>query len=105
MISGATAVEWGWANHAVPAADLVRTVEEMAERMARIPPDVLRIKKLSINRAMEAMGVRNAAAGVAEMDALLHLSPSVIELREWIGEIGLKNAIAEFSKPARKDPQ
>jgi enoyl-CoA hydratase len=104
MISGTTAVEWGWANHAVPAADVVRTVEEMAEQMARIPSDVLRIKKLSINRAMEAMGVRTAAAGVAEMDALLHLSPSVTRLRERIGEVGLKAAIAEFTAPSGKTP-
>jgi enoyl-CoA hydratase len=105
MISGTTAVEWGWANHAVPADRVVDTVEEMAERMARIPSDVLRIKKLSVNRAMEAMGVRTAAAGVPEMDALLHLSPSVTQLREWIGEVGLKEAIAEFRKPAGKEPQ
>jgi enoyl-CoA hydratase/carnithine racemase len=98
-IDGRTAVEWGWANHAVPAAEVVRAVEDMAARMARIPPDVLRIKKLSINRAMDAMGVRSAAAGVSEMDALLHLSPSVAELRAWIGEVGLKQAIADFRQP------
>lgn len=102
-IDGRTAVEWGWANSAVPADELIQTVEAMAERMSRIPPDVLRIKKLSINRAMDAMGVRNAAAGVSEMDALLHLSPSVLELRRWIGEVGVKNAIAEFAAPNRKD--
>ena len=98
-IDGRTAVEWGWANQAVPAADVRHTVEELAARMARIPPDVLRIKKLSINRTMDAMGVRTAAAGVPEMDALLHLSPSVLRLREWIGQVGLKAAIAEFRKP------
>jgi enoyl-CoA hydratase/carnithine racemase len=105
MISGTTSVEWGWANHAVPADQVISTVEEMAERMARIPSDVLRIKKLSVNRAMEAMGVRTAAAGVPEMDALLHLSPSVTQLREWIGAVGLKDAIAEFRKPAGKEAQ
>jgi enoyl-CoA hydratase len=98
-IDGRTAVDWGWANQAVPAADVQRTVEELAARMARIPSDVLRIKKLSINRTMDAMGVRAAAAGVPEMDALLHLSPSVLRLREWIGQVGLKTAIAEFRKP------
>lgn len=98
-ITGTTAVEWGWANHAVPADQVVPTVEDLAARMARIPADVLRVKKLSINRTMDAMGVRTAAAGVPEMDALLHLSPSVAQLREWIGEVGLKAAIAEFRKP------
>ena len=102
-IDGHTAVEWGWANHAVPAADLVATVENLAARMARVPADVLRIKKLSINRAMEAMGVRTAATGVSEMDALLHLSPAVTELRSWIAEVGLKNAIAEFNRPVGRE--
>lgn len=98
-IDGRTAVEWGFANHAVPADEVVTTVEAMAARMARIPADVLRIKKLSVNRTMDAMGVRTAAAQVPEMDALLHLSPSVLQLREWIGEVGLKAAIAEFREP------
>lgn len=104
-IDGATAVEWGWANHAVAADEVVPTVEDMAARMARIPPDVLRIKKLSVNRTMDAMGVRTAAAAVPEMDALLHLSPSVQQLREWIGEVGLKAAIAEFRKPPEREEQ
>jgi enoyl-CoA hydratase len=98
-IDGATAVSWGWANHTVPGDQVIGTVEDLAARMARIPADVLRIKKLSINRTMDAMGVRTAAAAVPEMDALLHLSPSVQQLREWIGEVGLKAAIAEFGKP------
>lgn len=104
-IDGTTAVEWGWANHAVPADQVVSTVEEMAARMARIPADVLRIKKLSVNRTMDAMGVRTAAAAVPEMDALLHLSPSVQQLREWIGEVGLKAAISEFQKPPERTEQ
>jgi len=104
-IDGTTAVEWGWANHAVAADEVVPTVEDMAARMARIPPDVLRIKKLSVNRTMDAMGVRTAAAAVPEMDALLHLSPSVQQLREWIGEVGLKAAIAEFRKPPEREDQ
>jgi enoyl-CoA hydratase/carnithine racemase len=96
-IDGRTAVEWGWANRAVPAADVVGTVEELAARIALIPSDVLRIKKLSVNRSMEAMGVRTAAAAVPEMDALLHLSPSVAELRSWIADVGLKEAVATFA--------
>jgi enoyl-CoA hydratase len=95
-IDGPTAVEWGWANHCVPATELVAAVEGLAARIATTPPDVLRIKKLSINRAMEAMGVRQATSSVAEMDSLLHLSPQVIELRRWIEEVGVKEAIASF---------
>jgi enoyl-CoA hydratase len=98
-IDGPTAVEWGWANHSVPADDLVPAVEDLAARIAKTPPDVLRVKKLSINRAMESMGVRHATSSVAEMDALLHASPDVTELRRWIAEVGLKEAIASFRVP------
>jgi enoyl-CoA hydratase/carnithine racemase len=102
-IDGKTAVEWGWANRSVPADELIGTVEELAARIARTPPDVLRIKKLSINRAMEAMGVRAAASSVPEMDALLHASPTVHRVREFIEEVGLKNAIAAYEQPVGGD--
>ena len=98
-IDGKTAVQWGWANHSVPADQLISAVEDLAARIAKTPPDVLRIKKLSINRAMESMGIRQATSAVADMDALLHLSPAVIELRQWIAEVGLKAAMAEFRTP------
>ncbi|WP_308014981.1 enoyl-CoA hydratase-related protein [Nocardia coffeae] len=98
-IDGTTAVEWGWANHAVPEKDLVSVTEDLAARMARTPSDILRIKKLSINKSMEAMGVRTAAQGGAEMDALLHLSPSVAEVRAFVAEVGLKAAVAAYRTP------
>lgn len=99
-IDGRTAVEWGWANHAVSEDQLLDTVRDFAQRIALVPPEVLSIKKLSINRAMEAMGVRQATYSVSEMDALLHLAPSVLALRERIGEEGLKAAMASFSGPS-----
>jgi enoyl-CoA hydratase len=102
-IDGRTAVEWGWANHAVPADALLGTVRSLADRIALVPPEVLRIKKLSINRAMEAMGVRQASSAVAEMDALLHTTPSVLALRERIRSEGLKDVIASYRVPSTMD--
>jgi enoyl-CoA hydratase len=98
-IDGRTAVEWGWANHSIAAEELIEAVEGLAARIARTPPDVLRVKKLSINRAMEAMGVRQATSSVAEMDALLHTSPAVADLRQWIAQVGLKEAMASYRVP------
>ncbi|ABE36237.1 enoyl-CoA hydratase/isomerase family protein [Paraburkholderia xenovorans LB400] len=98
-IDGRTAVEWGWANHAVPAGQLIQSVEDLAERIAKIAPAVLRIKKLSINRAAESMGFRDAASAVSEMDALLHMTPAVVQLKQWISEVGLKEAIAHYRVP------
>lgn len=98
-IDGPTAVAWGWANHSVPADTLIASVEGLAERIATTPPDVLRIKKHAINRSAEAQGFRQAAAHVADMDALLHQSPAVHAVRERGAEIGLKALIAEYRVP------
>lgn len=95
-IDGPTAVEWGWANHSVPADQLIASVRSLAERIAMTPPDVLRLKKLSINRAAEAGGFRQALSGIAEIDALMHLAPAVLEVRARIVEKGLKAVIAEY---------
>lgn len=102
-IDGVTAVEWGWANHAVPADELIPAVTGLADRIALTPPDVLRVKKLSINRAMESMGIRQATDSVAEMDALLHGAPDVVELRRWTAEVGLPAALAAY-RVARTTP-
>jgi enoyl-CoA hydratase len=96
IIDGPTAVKWGWANHCVPASRLVNAVRSLAERIAKVPPDVLRLKKLSINRAAEAGGFRQALSGIAEIDALLHLAPSVLEIRARMKAEGIKAVIKEF---------
>lgn len=99
-IDGATALEWGWANHCVPSERLIEAVEALAARMALVPADVLRVKKLSINRASDAMGFRNATAGLAEMDSLLHLAPSVLAIRERMNRHGLKAVLNDYKGPS-----
>lgn len=95
-IDGLTAEKWGLANSAVPAEYLIACAEEMAARIALIPPEVLTIKKQSINRAMEAAGFLAAISAVAESDAILHLEPSVQALRQRIKDEGLKTLLAEY---------
>ena len=99
-IDGRTAVEWGWANHAMPAGRLVPAAEALASRMALVPPAVLRAKKASINRAADAQGWRLSTAGIAETDALLHVEPDVLRIRERIGTEGLKAVLADFRGPS-----
>ncbi|EJU09861.1 enoyl-CoA hydratase/isomerase [Sphingomonas sp. LH128] len=95
-IDGRTAVEWGWANAAVPAENLIACVEELASRIALVPPGVLAMKKRSINRAMEAAGWDQALSAIAESDAILHLEPEVRRIRAQLATIGLKATVAEF---------
>lgn len=99
-IDGPTAVEWGWANHCVPADRLIEASEALAARMALVPSEVLRVKKLSINRAAEAAGFRTATSGIAEMDSLLHLAPSVRAIREHMAKDGLKAVLEEYRGPS-----
>lgn len=99
-IDGPTAVQWGWANHCIAADRLIEAVEALAERIALVPPDVLRVKKLAINRAAEAAGFRTATAGLAEADALLHLSPAVLAIRERMAAVGLKAVLADYKGPS-----
>lgn len=102
-IDAETAVAWGWANHAVPAAKLIEATEALATRIALVPSDVLRVKKQSINRAAEAAGFRQALGAIAESDALLHLSPSVLAIRERMAKEGLKAVLAEYRGPSSTD--
>ena len=95
-IDGRTAVQWGWANRAVRAEQVIAETEELAERIARVPSDVLRMKKLAINRAAESSGPRGAADGIAEIDTILHATSSVQALREWVAEVGVKAAVDAY---------
>lgn len=95
-IDGVTAVEWGWANSAVPAESLVECVEALAARIALIPPGVLAMKKRAINRAVQAAGFDVAMSAVAESDAILHADPDVRAIRDDLRTNGLKQTKARF---------
>jgi enoyl-CoA hydratase len=95
-ISGSTAVDWGWANYAVPEAELWDSVTELATNIARTPAPILRMKKHSVNRIMDLQGFSASAMFGAETDALLHMDSSVKALSAQIREHGLKAAIKAF---------
>lgn len=95
-ISGKMASEWGWANYSVPADELMDTVRAHALRIAKVPADVLTMKKMSLNRVADLDGFRNSVVLGAETNALLHAIPPVLELRDSIKEYGLKDAMKRF---------
>jgi enoyl-CoA hydratase len=95
-ISGKTAAEWGWANYAVPAERLDAAVGELPARIARTPANLLRIKKLSNNRALEMQGFRTMATLGADANTVAHETAAVKGFQDSIREHGLKGAIARF---------
>lgn len=75
-ISGLEAVKVGFANRAFPAADLDAETLRIAERIAKIAPDVQQMNKRSVHRAMEIMGLRAAIRAGTEIQALALTTPS-----------------------------
>jgi len=96
-ISGTTAVEWGWANYAVPAEKLETSVRELGLAIAKTPASLLRMKKLAINRAMELQGFRTLALMGAETNTVSHETDAVAAMQALARDHGLKEAIRRFN--------
>ena len=81
-MTGIEAVEAGFANRAFPADELDDAVLDMAERVAKVPPDLQALNKRVVHRAMEAMGIRDGIRATADINALgFHQRSS----REYMG--------------------
>jgi len=94
-MSGIDAVEAGFANRAFPAAELDEAVVSMAERVAKIPPDLLALNKRAAHRAMEAMGIRAGIRATAEIQALGFHQRSSIEYLRSFTEKGVTAALSD----------
>ncbi len=98
QITGKESEAMGWATRAFPAGKLEEETFGYARRIAKVPADLLRIKKLSINRVMDVQGFRTAIMFGAEWDAIAHETRGVRELRQMIEERGLRGAIQWFQE-------
>jgi enoyl-CoA hydratase len=99
-VSGVDAASIGLVLKSVPAELLEAEVEGLADRMAKIDPDLLSANKRAVNLAMELMGARTMQRLAAEIDARAHLAPGTARFRQLAKEKGLKAALqardAEF---------
>ncbi len=94
-MSGVEAVEFGFANRAHPLDELDDAVLAMAERISKVPSDLLALNKRSAHRAMEAMGIRTGIRATAEIQALGFHQKSSAEYMRSFGERGVKAALSE----------
>jgi enoyl-CoA hydratase len=98
-LTGDEAVEAGYANRAFPADGLDDEVLAIAERVARIPGDLLALNKRTVHRAMEAMGMRTGVRATTELQALgLHQRSSQAYMPK-LRELGVKRAVEERDAP------
>lgn len=94
-MSGAEAAEAGFANRAHPADDLEAAVLAVAERVAKVPPDLLALNKRAAHRAMEAMGIRTGMRATADIQAMGFHQRSSREYMRSFAEKGVTAALSE----------
>ena len=102
-ITGKEAVDWGWANIAVPAEDLDDEVAALAEQLAKVPLTHLMFRKVSLNRVWDEMGFRNSLAAGIDFDSLAHKSTEGLEMEDRVASDGFINVGREMytAYPAR----
>lgn len=69
-VSGLEAVRLGFANRAHPVGELEAQVLAMAERIAKVDPELAQLNKRLVHRQMEAMGLRAGLRAGTDLHAL-----------------------------------
>ena len=93
MITGAEAQQIGLVMKAVPREHLEAEVEQLADRLAMIDPDLLSANKRVVNLALELMGTRTMQRLAAENDVRAHNSAAALGWAERVREGGLRGAL------------
>jgi enoyl-CoA hydratase len=94
LIGAAEAERIGLVNRVVPAERLVGEVDALAEKLARVPPDVMAPTKLMLNRAMDAAGFATAVESGLDLQSFVNMSATAREFDAIVRRDGLKAALA-----------
>jgi enoyl-CoA hydratase len=98
-ISGEEAVRLGWANRAFPVDELDAGVLAVAERIARLPPDIVALNKRTVHRAMDHMGLRQSIRAGTDLCALGIHQESFGVFIEQMRSKGLTAALQQRDEP------
>ena len=94
LIGAVEAERIGLVNRVVPGDRLVGAVDELAEKLARVPPDVMAPTKLMLNRAMDAAGFAAAVEMGLDLQSFVNMSATAREFDAIVRRDGLKAALA-----------
>lgn len=92
-ITGSEAQQLGLVLKAVPADMLEREVEQLADRLALIDPDLLAVNKRIINLGLELMGARTLQRLAAENDVRGHNTAAAQKAYEAMRSGELRKAL------------
>ena len=95
VIKAEDAERFGMINRVTTPDKLHETVDQLAERIAITPPITLKLTKIALTRAYEAMGLRNAVNVNLDLAATLNAaySPEKAEFGERVKSEGLRGAL------------
>ena len=95
-IDAAEAHRLGLVNRVVPGDELEAAVDELVRKITPTPLPTLRLTKLALTRAYEAMGLRAAVHANLDLSAILNAvdTPEQREFDRIAAEQGLKAALA-----------
>ena len=93
MITGKEAQQIGLVLKAVPKEHLEDEVEQLADRLCMIDPDLLSANKRIINMGLELMGARTLQRMAVENDVRGHNSKAALGFGKRVAEMGLHGAL------------
>jgi enoyl-CoA hydratase len=94
LVGAAEAERLGLVNRVVAADRLHDEVDALADKLARVEPDVMAPTKLMLNRAMEAAGFLEAVEMGLDVQSFINMSASSREFDAIVRAEGLKAALA-----------
>jgi enoyl-CoA hydratase len=103
LIDGRTALDWGLAVEAAPAAELDERFEALLERIALTPVNQLVMMKLLVNQALFAQGLQATQALGVFFDGIARHTPEGYAFAKRAAEAGFKQAVRERDQPYGDD--
>ena len=96
VIDAEPALSAGMINRVVPDEEIEAEVEGLVRKIAPTPLPVLRLTKIALLRAYEAMGLREAVGTNLDLSAMLNAAdtPEQREFMDIVKSQGLKAALA-----------
>jgi enoyl-CoA hydratase len=98
-LCGAEAAKIGLVMKSVPADVLDDEVDYLADRIAKVPSDLLAAHKRIINAGLELLGARTLQRFASENDARAHLSSAYAEFAATVQNEGVKAALQRRDGP------
>jgi enoyl-CoA hydratase len=99
LIDGRTALDWGLAIEAPPAAELDERFEALLERVALTPVNQLVMMKLLVNQALYAQGLHATQALGVFFDGIARHTPEGYAFAGRAAERGWQAAVRERDEP------